>query len=54
MFYREDEDGVVRPSGLDSLAMIAILWEEVKDLEDRLAGVEHLPVIVMNQPKRNA
>jgi len=54
VFYREDEDGVVRPSGLDSLAMIAILWEEVKDLEDRLAGVEHLPVIVMNQPKRNA
>lgn len=38
--YREDEDGVVRPSGLDTLALTAILWEEIKDLEDRLAAVE--------------
>ena len=36
MFYRKDEDGVVRPSGVDHMALIAILWEDNKDQQDEI------------------
>lgn len=49
MFYRQDEDGEVRVSGADHMALIAILWEEVKDLEERLDGVEKTPAVALGK-----
>jgi len=65
MFYRQDEDGEVRVSGVDHMALIAILWEEVKalggfedeqrgkadDLARRVDAIERLPVVALNKPK---
>jgi hypothetical protein len=40
VFYRQDEDGVVRPSGLDALALIAILWEDNRDHQEEIDALE--------------
>lgn len=36
MFYRHDEDGVVRVSGADHMSLIAILWEDNKDQQEEI------------------
>lgn len=42
--YRDEGPGTdAYPIGVDSLALIALLWEEVKDLEDRLVLMEKVP-----------
>lgn len=41
VFWRQPEDGgAPEPSSVDTLALIAVLWDEVKDLEDRLVTLE--------------
>lgn len=51
VFYRQDEDGVVRPSGLDHAALIALLWEEVKDFDERLDAIEAIPAVALGKKK---
>lgn len=52
VFYRQDEDGEIRPSGLDHMALIALLWEEVNDLEARLESVEKVPAVALGKVKK--
>lgn len=39
-----------KPTAMKAAALIALLWEEVKDLEERLDSVERLPVVALNKP----